>query len=100
MFDLVSRLATSLGQDYTTSWLRGSPAPVLTCKDARNPYQGAISVKMHPDVRAKLDGMDVAIRAALEDVYLEGVNRGRNALMQLADGDLTMGDFEKEVGLK
>jgi hypothetical protein len=50
-----------------------------------------------PATAQAVDQLDSAIQAALEAAYQAGKGDGSHLLMQLADGDLTVGDFNKRV---
>ena len=50
-----------------------------------------------PETAQAIDQLDTAIQAALEAAYQIGKQDGSHLLMQLADGDITIGDFNKQV---
>ena len=60
-------------------------------------WEGQAPFQMKAATRDHLNELDSAIRAALEDTYAEGKNRGRSALLQLATGELSIMDFDKTV---
>lgn len=51
-------------------------------------------VLIDPTVRQALEEFDLAVRAALADVYAEGKARGRSVLYGLATGETSMADFD------
>ena len=73
--------------------------PVLDCDEQhRNPIlQGQVTVHIDRNIRDRVNELDAAIRKALASVYAQGVARGRSTLLGLADGDLSLSDFEKKI---
>ena len=47
--------------------------------------------------RDSLNALDAAIRAALANVYAAGKGRGQSILRQLAAGEMSTREFDREV---
>ena len=92
MFHLVAQLTNEAHTRGRTHGLE----PVLECEDTHTRYQGPVAVTTNPNTRERLNTLDKAIRKALTAAYAEGRSRGRNAMMQLAHGELSMQDFYKD----
>ena len=89
--DTPSSVPTKKSTDYT-------PWPnFLSQKENGTCYDWRILVTVDPSVRAAIDAVDQAIRAALGGVYLEGKERGSASLLQLATGEMSMTDFEEAI---
>ena len=48
-------------------------------------------------MREALNALDSAVRAALTNTYAAGKARGENIIVQLAEGELGLKDFEKKL---
>lgn len=96
MWSLVSELAIDAHDERGMGAERG---PVLDAqKDSYGRFEFSTRVKMTPHLRGLLNDLDVAIRAALTDVHQAGIEQGRSALVQLADGKMTLDDFDRRTG--
>ena len=93
MFDLVSRLTGPTSQEYIWSdrFVR-----LLDCHGTHTRYEGAILVSVAKDVRNNLNALDATIREALTSSYAEGKKRGQGILTQLASGEMSMQDFNRQ----
>ena len=91
MFNLVTALAT---RAHERQWKR-KHQPVLDCANTHTRYLDTVEVMLNAKTRELLNKLDVAIRAALTQGYAEGKARGRSTLLQLANGELSMNDFDK-----
>ena len=69
---------------------------MLDCEGTRSHYDNPTLVTAEKATRDKLNELDRTIRAALEDTYRAGLREGRSILLQLAGGDLSMNDFNKQ----
>jgi len=99
-FALANLLVDTPGGDMLTAW--GSPrsgerAPFLLSDRGHDSWSWSRTVMARKDVQAALDGLHQAIRDALGLVYLEGKERGSRLLVQLANGEKTLADFEDRV---
>lgn len=70
---------------------------MLSVKGNGSQWSWGAMVLIAPRVRAAIDAVDQAIRAALVGVYQEGKERGSSALLQMAGGEMSMTDFEEAI---
>lgn len=100
------RLSPKLGEPYRDTWGHGIKAKKT--KRDQLPWPFFLSVKTDrsdawtwhalvvasPALREAIDELDKAIRHALERVYAQGKQDGRNLLLGLASGEVSIVDFE------
>ena len=92
MFDLAERLTRR------TETCEGSrdAEHLLECKDTSSRYEHTMIVRTAEPVRDRLNRLDAMIRRALGEAYTEGKARGQSIVMQLAAGELSTREFDKQ----
>ena len=96
MFHLVNLVTTTVD---TRHWRKDDEQPVLDANNRPQEYEygGTVLVRADPATRDALNELDARIRECLTSAYEAGKAKGQRSLLQLASGELSLTDFEKQT---